>query len=75
MSNSTKIPRIWWKSSQTYKEKSDLSIALLMFFALKALFYKAFMRFSILFEISLEHTLESFAVASFVVVFVVTEKL
>lgn len=32
MSNSTKIPRIWWKSSQTYKEKSDLSIALLMFF-------------------------------------------
>ena len=40
MSNSTKIPRILWKSSQTYKEKSDLSIALLMFFALKALLYK-----------------------------------
>ena len=29
-----------WKSSQTYKEKSDRKIALLMFFALKALFYK-----------------------------------
>ena len=30
-----------WKSSQTYKEKSDRKIGLLMFFALKALFYKA----------------------------------
>ena len=75
MSNSTKVPRFLWKSSQTYKEKSDRKIALLMFFALKALFYKAFMRFSILFEISLEHTLEGLAVASFVVVFVCTERL
>jgi len=54
-------------------KKSDLSIALLVFFALKALFYKAFMRFSILFEISLKKALEGSAVASLVAVFVSTE--
>ena len=66
MSNSTKVPRFLWKSSPKCKKKSGLSIALRAFKYVKALFYKAFMRFSILFEISLKHTLEGFAVTSFV---------
>ena len=57
------------------KRKQEQSRGSVPEVVIKLLFYKAFMRFSILFEISLKHTLEGFAVASFVGVFVSTERL
>ena len=45
------------------KRKQEQSRGSVPEVVIKLLFYKAFMRFSILFEISLKHTLEGFAVA------------
>ena len=52
------------------KKKQEQSRGSVPEVVIKLLFYNAFMRFSILFEISLKHTLERSAVAGFVAAFV-----